>query len=403
MDRYGVFISHKSEDWALAGRVYDYLNANGCYPFIDAVSLHQGKFDKDLEMQIKQCPYFLCILSPNTFKDLEPDSWIRKEIGIALRRKKSFLLLATKEFEWPSELPEDISDIRNNNLNFYRVERTNFFDIMKRLCQTDIKREKLHGIEDWKVQNRLQANTYISSRENIEKTVATLENRFGEELVRCVERGETYQGLNRIKLIHMSCYAASLIFAPAINMVDERAFDRGKLFNILAELLKDEEFSLEIIITAPGCNAAVESDSSAKLGNSRLEDCPEAVFLSSYCRLNSLLEQDPVFIKARKEKRFNFYVTDISMPYSIFEIKYKDGYGAHDHVKVDLYSEGLVSNMDRRCMVFFKDADPGNHDFFIQRYKYIRNIRKSRELIKEGHDRWMQQWDELKGDLGYDE
>ena len=55
---HGFFISHKSEDWALAGRIYDYLNASGYRPFIDVESLHQGNFEEALENIIKSTPYF---------------------------------------------------------------------------------------------------------------------------------------------------------------------------------------------------------------------------------------------------------------------------------------------------------------------------------------------------------
>ena len=38
MPEHGIFISHRSEDWALAGRIYDFLEARGYNPFLDAES-----------------------------------------------------------------------------------------------------------------------------------------------------------------------------------------------------------------------------------------------------------------------------------------------------------------------------------------------------------------------------
>ena len=91
-------------------------------------------------------------------------------------------------------------------------------------------------------------------------------------------------------------------------------------------------------------------------------------------------------------------VTDNALPYSIFQIEYKQGYEENNHIKVDLYSEGLTSNMDRRCMVFFKKDDPENYDFFVKRYEYIRNVKKSKQLIAENHNNWIGQWTQFQGD-----
>lgn len=56
MRRYGVFISHRHEDWALAGRVYDYLEVRGFQPFLDADSMRQGNFHDALGKVVTQTP-----------------------------------------------------------------------------------------------------------------------------------------------------------------------------------------------------------------------------------------------------------------------------------------------------------------------------------------------------------
>ena len=399
---YGIFISHKSEDWALAGRIYDYLSASGYRPFLDIESLHQGNFDDALEQVIRTTPYFLLVLSPNTFKNVQEDSWVLREIRIALQSACTVFLVATEDFEWPEDkLPEDIKPLYHKHI--YYIGLRNFYEIMKKLTDADIMQGKTESVTDWREKIRFLSQTYMSSRENIEKTLGTLEARFGAELVESIKKKEPFRGRNRIKSIHMSCYAASLVLAPQINMVDERAFDRGVLFNIFAELLKDEDFSLEIVITAPNSMAAKEAAESEKLGNGRLEEYPEAVFLSSYCSIFRLIDKDPVFSKARSDRRFKFMVTDMAMPYSIFQISYKADYNEYDHIKVDLYSEGLTSNMDRRSMVLFRKTDPENYSFFEERYKYIRNLKRSNQLIRENHEAWVEAWDVLKEEIGYQE
>lgn len=398
---YGIFISHKSKDWALAGRIYDCLSTRGYCPFLDVESLRQGDFDDALKQQIQNTPYFLLLLTPNTFKSLSNDNWVIKEIRIALKSSCSFIMIATTDFKWPEQLPKDIESIRSNHIYF--IDRLNFFDIMKKLTDSDLSVDKIVDIIDWQKKANFAAQTLVCSRETMEKQIATLEARFGAEFISCIKSQSEFTGENRIKSIRMSCYAASLVFAPQINMVDERAFDRGVLFNVLAELLKDDEFSLEIIITAPDSFAAAEAIENEKLGNGRLEEYPEAIFLSSYCNIYRLIEQDPIFIKAKKERRFKFMVTEMALPYAIFQTVYKTGYTHNDHIKLDLYSEGLTSNMDRRSMIFFRDTDPENYTFFDNRYQYIRRKKHSDKLIKEKHDIWMKTWEKLKDEIDYEE
>ena len=399
---YGFFISHKSEDWALAGRIYDFLNAAGYRPFLDIESLHQGNFEEELKQMIRTAPYFLLVLSPNTFKGGAENSWVLKEIQTAFDSKRNFFMVATEDFKWPNGvLPSGLESLYSNHI--YYIGRRNFYAVMNKLIERDVDFKKIEETLDWQKRAAFLSNTCLYSRETIEKTLGTLEARFGSELVECVKNGVPYAGRHRIKSIHLSCYAASLIFAPQINMVDERAFDRGLLFNIFAELLKDDEFSLEIIITAPGCMAAEEAAESEKLGNGRLEEYPEAVFLSSYCSIFRLIENDPVFEKAKRERRFKFMVTDMALPYAIFQIIYKEAYRGYDHVKVDPYSEGLTSNMDRRSMLIFRETDPENYLFFEARYQYIRNLKRSNKLIRDGHEAWMEEWERLKEEIGYED
>lgn len=402
MTKYGVFISHKSEDWALAGRIYDYLNASGYCPFIDVESLNQGNFDKKLEQTIESTPYFLLVLSSNTFKKVTENSWVIREIRTALNSKRTILILATEDFKWPKgALPSDIESIKSKNI--YKIGRHNFTQIMNKLIDKDIDFKQIKGVLDWKQKAKFLSKTYLSSRENIENSIDTLETRFGAELVECARKGIPFSGENRIKSIHISCYAATIIFTPQINMVDERAFDRGVFFNIFAELLKDDEFSLEIIINAPNCMAAKEAAESEKLGNGRLEEHPEAIFLSSYCTIRRLIKDDPVFAKAKREHRFNFMITDMALPYAIFQTNYKSEYSNYDNIKVDIYSEGLTSNMDRRCMLLFKETDPENYSFFENRYQYIRNIKHSNHLIEKNHAIWVEEWEQLKKQIDYED
>lgn len=43
---------------------------------------------------------------------------------------------------------------------------------------------------------------------------------------------------------------------------------------------------------------------------------------------------------------------------------YNPQWNGMDHVKADFYNEGITSNMDRRCMLFFANSDADNYNFF---------------------------------------
>ena len=92
MEKYGVFISYRHKDWALAGRIHDFLHAKGMHPFWD-VTMHQGHFPEQLRLKIQQAPYFLCVLNQSTFYSANPDDWVYKELEIALSDPQKKILL----------------------------------------------------------------------------------------------------------------------------------------------------------------------------------------------------------------------------------------------------------------------------------------------------------------------
>lgn len=398
MKKYGVFISYRHADWALAGRIYDFLSAKGLCPFWDSTSMCQGSFPDTLKQEIQQAPYFLCVLTPNTFADLSPSAWIYKEIKLALSDPgKKILLVADTNFQWPAEMPEEIARIQEQHYD--PVDRTTFRSVMEQICQRSIDWNSLSGVLDWRQRLKSLNNICLANRERIERTLAPLADRFGPELVHSIQQNQEFTGQNRIRFIHMSCYAASIIFSPQQDMVDERAFDLGLMFNIFAKMLQDPEFSLELVINAPGSFAMQDAIDREKLGNSALEAYQEAIFLSSYSNIHRLIQEEPSFAQAYKEKRFRFMVTENVLPYALFQVEYKPGFEEYSHVKVDLYSEGLTSNMDRRCMMIFKQDDPDNYSFFVRCYEYTRNVRESKALMKAHHAQWLAQWEELKEEL----
>lgn len=406
MGNHGIFISHKHDHRHLAGRIYDFFKSKGINPFLDIYSLQQGDYKSDITEQIKKTPYFLCVLTPGALDNLnpsDPNAVYYKEIETAFEERKNgkkIFVVISEDFVFPKidTIPEKIRDILN--LHYYRMmnDMSNFYSVMETLYNSDIHTSVLSEVLDWKELNSIKRGTFVTSRLTLEREIATLKNRFGKELIDAVENGVEYTGEQRIKHISMSCYAASIIFTPQRDMVDDQAYDRGLMFNIFAELLKDPEFSLEMVINAPSSCAVQDSIDNEKLGNSALESRPEAVFLGSYASVRALSETDPVFVKAKAETRFRFMVTDSVLPYALFQIVYKDKWKQYNHIKIDLYSEKISSSTERRSMIIFEDEDRENYNFFAERYRYIRNARKSAQLISQYNEEWLEKWEKIKNE-----
>lgn len=393
MEKHGIFINHKHDQRYLAGRIYDYFTGKGVNPFLDTHSIGSGNyFEPDIIREINSTPYFLCVLTPGAWNQLDESSVYYAEIETALKNKDTAVFVIVCEgFRFPDALPPALEEMRGIQYCTLLNDMSNFFAVMDQLyAAMDLRR--LEDVLDWKSRSILRGETLVLSRSEMESEIATLSSRFGKELIECVDAKKPFEGVQTVRRIRMSCYAASIIFTPNQNMLDEQAYDRGRMFNIFSELLKDEDFSLEIIINAPGSVAMKDVIVNRKHGNSSQEGTPEAIFYGSYAGISQLTKEDPIFRKAAGENRFRFMVTENILPYAIFQIDYKKGWEKYNHVKVDLYSEGIVSTMERRSLLFFADTDKENYEFFRNRYKYIRNPEKSLALIRRNHGRWIRKW-----------
>lgn len=355
--------------------------------------MHQGRFDQQIRRFVQESPNFLLVLSPGALdKAFEENDWVTQEIAIALQDpEKQILLLADPEFCFPEQLPAALNPIRN--MHYYEMRMDNFAAQMERTIQELKQGDNREGLSSKRHYLQMPGAT-MYSREKMEKQLIPLESRFGEDLIRCVREGKPYDGPQRVQRIRMSCYAGSILFRPEQTLVDNRSFDRGLMYRLFIQLLADPDFSLEVVVVAPAFPGAVDAGEYEKLGNSALEHAPDGVFYGSFAGVWDLIHSEPAYKKAFEEKRFRFFVTQASMSCSVFEIVYKPRWSGMNHVKVDFYNEGIMSNMDRRCMIFFEDADPENHRFFVQRYEYLRDPRRSAKLIRENRASWLEEWEQ---------
>ena len=404
---YGVFINYKHTHKHLAGRIYDFFVTKGAGPFMDDYAMNQDRdYRERLLHEVRNAPYFLCLLTEDAVEELctlndssdNEENIYFEEIKTAFESARKILVLTYGNINYDvlKKLPESISGIKY--INHYKIPEENrlFYNVMEELHSRDIDYEVLKDVVSWREIIKRKANTWLTSRGKLENDIASLNERFGRELVECVKRHDDFTGNSCIKEINMVCYAATIIINTDVARIDRRAYDYGAMFNIFAQLLKEERFIFRLVVNAPLSVASKDAVNYSKLGNHALMDNEEAVFLNTYANINRMIESGP-YKTASKERRFTFTVTECVLPYAMFQIVYDEENREKNHFKVDLYSCNMDSSADRRTMVIFMREDQENYDFFENQIKFFnsREMRKrSFELISQNHDRWMQAWTE---------
>lgn len=402
---HGVFISYKRSHKHLAGRIFDYFNYREMAPFIDEHSLHQSQsFWKDIEKEIQSSPYFLLLLTEDGLEDLlsenHQETALFFEIKTAFENNKDIRILSYGDvnLEKLNYLPKEIQSLKN--ITVYKIPEDSrfFFPLMNELYQKDFDPKEMVERIGWNQALKRRVNTFIVDRAELEQNYASFNHRFGKEFMLNLLESEKNKE-SRIKEINLICYAANVIFTPNRSLIDRKAFDYGTMFNVFKRLLEDDDFYLRIITVAPFSTPVGDAIEYQRLGNSALMDEEQMVFLSSYAGIERLKRDEP-FKTAFIQRRFLYYVTECALPYAIFQVIYKDPWKELNHVKVDLYSVGMDSSMDRRTMIFF-EYDPlqkANYDFFVHQFQYLLQEarRRSKKLISKNHEEWMKKWEEMK-------
>ena len=408
-NHHGIFICYKRSHSYLAGRVYDFFKYKGLDPFMDEQNMHRtNNFPEMLKNEIISTPYFLCILTEDGLADLLSESYAEnvyfKEIKTALDSGRDIIILREEvvTYEKFRDIPDE--DVREGlkviHSNIISDNNEAFTHVLELIYQS-IDLAKLKGVINWREYTQLNSNVLLLQRNELQDTTATLENRFGAEFVQCVRDRKEFTGQYIIKEINMACYSANMIFTADRDMLDRNSYDLGMMFRIFANLLKDPDFNLRMVLNAPGSFAAQDAVDYRKLGNSSFEEYPEAVFLSSFSNIHKLMGIEP-YSSASQQRRFSLILTECCLPYAIFHVVYKKGWEELNHVKIDLYSINIDSSEERRSMLIFEKDNKADYDFFVNQFVYLRQSsfqKRSRKLIRENEDRWLQEWEDLKKEL----
>ncbi len=114
MKKYQIFISYRRDGGeGLAGRLTDRFTSMGYQVFFDVESMRSGSFNTQLLDAIAACNDVLLILPPNALdRCSDPNDWVRQELEHAIKLKKNIIPILMRGFEFPSQLPPQIDQIR---------------------------------------------------------------------------------------------------------------------------------------------------------------------------------------------------------------------------------------------------------------------------------------------------
>ena len=118
--KYDIFISYRNADGAQYARILQLeLEEKYHYKvFLDYDELKDGVYGKDIVDAIQSATIFIMVLTPEYLtRTVEDDSWITKEIRMAIENKKHFIPVnPDRKFNGiPKDTPEDIAAVVNDN------------------------------------------------------------------------------------------------------------------------------------------------------------------------------------------------------------------------------------------------------------------------------------------------
>lgn len=113
---YDVFISYRRKTGADDARLLQQaLKVRGYNVFFDYDSLRDGKFDVRILSAIEAAKIFILVLSKESLDGCkESGDWVGREIRHAIANERKIVLVqpSDQQFEFPANLPEDISSIK---------------------------------------------------------------------------------------------------------------------------------------------------------------------------------------------------------------------------------------------------------------------------------------------------
>lgn len=232
MPTYENFISYRRKDTsAEVQALYSALQERGFLTFCDVHSLPAGRIDDGILLSIKNCTNFILVLGENSLNGCEQkNDWLRLEISEALRCNKNIICVVVGKFEFPTTLPDDISEIKIlNRISFDFINFETFIDKLIDRFLVSIQSisctnpERDFVIEDGKLIKYIGTASIVSIPETVfvvckqafkDKTFITSIT-FSENVSEIEE--EAFERCNKL---------TNLTFPKSLKIINRRAFYR---------------------------------------------------------------------------------------------------------------------------------------------------------------------------------
>jgi hypothetical protein len=145
MRNYDVFISYRRGTSAEAARlIRERLNQKEWRAFLDVDDLKKGYFDETLLTFIAEAPNFMIVLSPGSLdRCAQKGDWLCWEVAHALRTGRNIIPISMPSFEFPTDLPKEIDDLRRREAIEYH--HTYFDAMMDRIIRSLVREETEQG------------------------------------------------------------------------------------------------------------------------------------------------------------------------------------------------------------------------------------------------------------------
>lgn len=142
--KYDIFISYRRSGFESANLIATRLKAEGYSVFIDVESLRSGKFNEQLYDVIDNCIDFLVILPEGALdRCVDPEDWVRKEVGRALEKKKNIIPVMLYNFSWPDPMPSNMESLKD--FQAVTASSVEYFDMsIRRLSERYLKSKRFH-------------------------------------------------------------------------------------------------------------------------------------------------------------------------------------------------------------------------------------------------------------------
>lgn len=346
-----AFISYSTKDQDEVNRVRDYLENQGVECWMAPRNISAGEyFPEEIVRAIRDCNVFILIGS----HDSDESRHVHNELRTAFDNEKKIIPFILHDFTYSDEFNYYLSGIhRIDAFNNFEESLEKLRDVVKeifiKVYDKDDSHEKYEELDLDDFFAEISGKMF--DRKSLESIMGT--RRF------------FYNRINILNNITMVCYTSASTINT--NYVTTDMYEKAVPFSeSINYLLKNErDFTYSLVLTNPESKAASEAEYNSKLGNQKFNHSNISAFYSACKSIKRRLRNDEdIFRQCHNEGRLNIKVTDVSLPYALMKVEYKEEFKTLNYIKVDLYSPFIASNSLRRTIIVSKKYQPDDYQFF---------------------------------------